>query len=197
MDNTDLSIRLYSAQTAVVQNRLMEDGVCFSKRRYVIQKYEESAPVFTAAYDWFVQEAAKIVPKPEKAEYPYWAYADLYNADASKEELLRLQVPLDEVLLFDMYDWYKLLRLQYIGEDEREEAAFQSILKDRGIRNESDVILTHFYPDLKRQVQSSWKNLFRYHHALKIGSPPKSIEVMAGLWQIKREWIVDPEEPQL
>ena len=58
-------IMLYSSQAEIVLETLQRDGICFSRREYVKKKYGESAPIFTAAYDWFVKEAARHLPKPE------------------------------------------------------------------------------------------------------------------------------------
>ena len=63
------------------------------------------------------------------------------------------------------------------------------MLADYGIRKESDVILTNFYPDLKRRVQESWKRLFRNHEKIKSGNTSGVGSVQAGLWQLKKEWI--------
>lgn len=191
MDNTDNTVILYSSQSEAVVNTLEIDGVCFSKKEYVLKKYEESAPVFVAAYDWFVTEAKKYVPKPEGAEYPYWAFKDSYNVEQSSDsKLLEIHVPIKEVIFFDMYDWNKILCLQYIGETEKDEAQFRQMLADYGIRKESDVILTNFYPHLKHQVQDSWKRLFCHHDNIKQGNTEGVRSVQVGLWQLKKEWIV-------
>ena len=96
------------------------------KRRMCGKKYQESAKIFTTAYSWFVREMEKYVKKPDGAEYPYWAFREAYNVDQSMGgNFLTLEVPLDEVLLFDMYDWNKILCLKYIGEDEKDEKQFQ------------------------------------------------------------------------
>ncbi|HZX20796.1 MAG TPA: DUF3841 domain-containing protein [Clostridia bacterium] len=191
MGNKDNKVMLYSPQSEVVVNILERDGVCFSKKEYVVKKYEESAPIFVAAYDWFVMEAQKYSPKPEDAEYPYWAFRDLYSVEQSEDsKLLRLYIPLDEVIFFDMYDWGKILRLQYVGETKADEEQFRRALADYGIRKESDVILTNFYPDLKRRVQDSWKRLFRHHENIKQGDIKGVGSIQAGLWQLKKEWIL-------
>ena len=89
------TIRLYSFQTDVVYQVLKRDGVCYSKEEYVRKKYKESAKVFINAYGWFVKEAQHIVPKPEGAEYPYWAFTDLYNVDQTGDgHVLTLDVPI-------------------------------------------------------------------------------------------------------
>jgi len=190
MGNERLTVTLYSPQAPVVIDTLNRDGICFSRREYVAKKYEESAPVFLAAYDWFVKEAKKYLPKPEGAEYPYWAFLDPANVDQSAgNQALVLQVPAEEAVFFDLYDWNKILCLQYIGETEAEEMAFRRALPDYGIRRESDIILTNFYPDLKRQVQESWKRLFRHNTAVRAGDMSGIHRMQAGLWCLKKEWL--------
>ena len=89
------------------------------KRRVCTKKYKESAKVFINAYGWFVKEAQHIVPKPEGAEYPYWAFTDLYNVDQTGDgHVLTLDVPIGEAILFDMFDWTKIMQMHYIGENE-------------------------------------------------------------------------------
>ena len=191
MGSADSRITLYSAQAQVVVNTLEREGVCFSRREYVESKYEESAPIFVAAYSWFAAEAEKYLPKPQGASYPYWAFRDLYSVEQSADSrALRLSVPVDAAVFFDMYDWNKVIRLQYMGETKAEEDRFRQKLAAYGVRRESDVILTPFYPDLKREVQDSWQRLFRYHEKIKAGEANGAQSVQAGLWQLKKEWIV-------
>lgn len=191
MDKRTNRVVLYSSQAELVVDILQRDGVCFSKKQYVVKKYEESAPIFVAAYDWFVMEAEKHLAKPKEAEYPYWAFKEVQNVDLSgNNKLLKLSVPMDQVLFFDMYDWYKILRLQYIGESEADEERFQQMVADQGINRESDIILTSFYPYLKRQVKDSWKRLFRHNESIRQGNLEGVESVQAALWQIKKEWVV-------
>lgn len=190
MGNRDSTITLYSSQDEAVVNALMQEGRCFSKREYVEKKYGESAPIFVAAYGWFVKEAAKRLERPAGAGYPYWAFQELYDVDASQDSrVLKLRVPRGEAVFFDMFDWIKVLRLQYIGETEAEEACFKQKLADYGIRREMDVVLTGFYPALKREVENSWSRLFRHHEKIREGQAHGAKSVQAGLWQLKKEWI--------
>lgn len=169
------------------------EGTAFSKRVYVQKKYQESAAVFTTAYDAFVKEAVRLVPKPAGAEYPYWAFPDFRELDVSGGgRVMELIVPLDDVILFDRFDWYKVLQLSYLGETEEEEKAFAEKLKLYGIRHSTDVMLTPFYPELKREITDSWQNLFRHNDALKNGDLSKVRSVQASLWCIKKEWFSDP-----
>lgn len=190
MSKEKKTIRLYTAQTQTVVDVIERDGVCYSKEEYVRKKYQESAKVFVAAYSWFVREAEKIVPKPEGAEYPYWAFMDLYNVEASGAQVQVLEVPIDEVIFFDLMDWNRIMQMGYIGENEKDEKAFRAELSDWGIRS-ADAMLTNFYPDFKRRIEESWKRLFRHHEAIKNGDKTGVHGVQAGLWRIKKEWIVE------
>lgn len=189
MDRQSHTITLYTSQTETVLQVLEQDGVCFSKEAYVRKKYEESAPIFLTAYSFFVQEAGKFAPKPEGAEYPYWAFHDLYNVDASgRAGILKLRVPIEETVLFDVRDWNRILCLKYLGETEEEEKRFQKELDARGL-TETKIMLTDFYPDWKREIKESWKRLFRHHETLCQGQDVTKNGIQAGLWRLKREWI--------
>ena len=101
-------------------------------KKAIRKKYKESAKVFINAYGWFVKEAQHIVPKPEGAEYPYWAFTDLYNVDQTGDgHVLTLDVPIGEAILFDMFDWTKIMQMHYIGENESEESAFSEELRQQ------------------------------------------------------------------
>ena len=192
MEVKDIKIMLYTAQSELVANHLRNDGICFSKRKYGEKKYEESAPIFLAAYSWFVSEAVKYAPRPEGAEYPYWVFPDLYNVEQHLDsELLRMLVPMEEAIFFDMFDWNKILSLRYLALTEAEEEAFRKKLEAQGVKRESDIMLTGFYPMLKREVQESWKNLFRHHENIRKGNTDGVNHVQAALWCFKKEWLIE------
>lgn len=186
MGNESDTIRLYSAQTEIVAKVIEREGVCYSKAEYVKKKYQESAPIFLTAYSWFVSQMPKYVEKPERAEYPYWAFADLYSVDQS-EQVLHLSVPKAEAVFFDVMDWNKIMRLSYIGENEAEEKAFFVEMAECGL-NWNDVMLTNFYPEWKQKILQSWERLFRHHEQIKAGDFSGVHSVQAGLWRIKKEW---------
>lgn len=187
MGNESNTIKLYSSQTNIVLEAIERDGACYSKAEYVRRKYQESAPIFLTAYSWFVSQMPKYVEKPEGAEYPYWAFKDLYNVDQS-ENILNLTVPKDEAVYFDMLDWNKVMRLSYIGETPEEEKAFFEDMALRGL-NWNDVMLTSFYPEWKQKIMKSWERLFRHHEQIKAGDYSGVHSVQAGLWRIKKDWI--------
>lgn len=196
MDSANNHIILYSPQDTIVWRVVNEFGISLSRREYIADKYEESAQIFLTAYEAFIREAEKIVPRCDSTAYPYWAFASPEQIDSMDRKVMKLEVPLNEVVLFDQYDWYKVLRLSYIGETPEEEAEFVHELERRGIRDASDVVLRPFYPDLKRKITSSWSRLFRYDALIKEAAAaggelviPGVRAVQAGLWCIKKEWL--------
>ena len=199
---------LYSPQSQAVWDVLKEKDAAYCRREYIRRKYQEVSGIFLSTYDAFVREAQNIVPRPEEAESPYWAFISPRDLDASAGgSVMRLHIPVDQAVFFDMYDWYKVLKLSYIAGSEEDEAAFSRELAQRGIRNVSDVFLTAFYPDLTRRVMESWKRLFRWDSAIQEclaempeDSPrlpdektglPRSVQ--AGIWWIRREWLENAE----
>lgn len=186
MDKGNYKIKLYTSQSDIVLQIIENEGVSYSKKEFVRKKYLESAPIFITAYSWFVEEAKKIIPKPEKAEYPYWAFKKLYNLDDSAYgNVLELNVPLEEVILFDLFDWNKIICMKYIGVSGKDEMEFKETIKKFGLK-ETDIMLTNFYPELKQSIIESWKRLFRNHENIKNGNEEGIGGVQAGLWQIKR-----------
>ena len=92
-------------------------------------------------------------------------------------------------MLFDLYDWNKILCMKYLGENEEEEQSFSQELARRGLR-EYDVMGTAFYPELKQKILDSWPRLFRHHAALLRGDCTGVGGVQAGLWRLRAEWVV-------
>ena len=188
------AVKMYASQADAVLAAVDRDGVAFSKEAYVRKKYGESAWIFLEAYRFFVREAERYVKKPAGAEFPYWAYGDLLDFDHSGNgNVQELLLPAGEAVFFRVSDWNKILCMKYIGEDEAEEARFQEELKSCGLR-EDQVMRSSFYPEWKNRILGSWQRLFRFHEEILQGIRSGSLQdlsgIQAGLWQIRREWIV-------
>jgi hypothetical protein len=191
MDTERNTVILCSPQAEAVWNAVLNDGIAYSRREYVAKKYEECADIFLTAYDAYIREACMIVPRPDDRAYPYWAFASKEQLDLSGGgRVMTLEVPVNEAVFFDQYDWYKVLRLSYIGESEEDEAAFDRKLAMRGIIDSSEAILKPFYPDIRREITGSWKRLFRHDDAIRRGDASAVRAVQAGLWCIKKEWLI-------
>ena len=190
MDTKGGLVKLYSPQAEAVWEAVMNEGAACSRREFVQRKYEDCAGIFLTAYDAYIREAEKIVPRPDDKAYPYWAFASEDMVDRSGGvRVMKLEVPMSEVVFFDQYEWYKVLRLSYLGLSAEDEAAFARKLEMRGIRDTSEAVLKPFYPDIKSEIVGSWKRLFRHDAAVKSGDTSGVRAVQAGFWQIKKEWL--------
>ena len=190
MDQTGDRITLFTAQREVVIEELMRDGVCHSRERYVREKYgAEVYPVYRECYGWYVKAASEYVPRPDGEPYPYWAFQHSYNLELSGNVfLMELSVPRTACVFFDVDDWRKVLCLEYMDPDPVKERAYKEELSLRGLRSE-DVMLGGFYPEQKREILLSWNALFHHHERIVNGDMDGVLELQAGLWEIRKEWV--------
>ena len=193
MEQTQKPVILYSAQRQIVCDIIRDEGVYFAKRRFVKSKYQESAPLFLAVYDWYVAQAAQVVPRPPEAEIAVWSFTDPANAYAGGDSrLLKLQVPPGQAVFFNMDDWTRLLNFDSLGgEDARQ--TYRKELEAQGIGDPFQVAISPFYPALKRRLLDSWTQLFRHHDDIAAGNLNAVPHVQAGLWCIRREWVMEDD----
>lgn len=180
------TITLYTQQAQVVLDTIEREGTTRVKREFIEAKYGEEAWVFQQAYAFYNQHASKLVPAPEGAESGIWCYVDeRWAVSGAGGFLLKLEVPRNQVVLFDLRVWNKMLNLQYVGTSEADEEAFEARVANMGVKNMAEVFNTAFYPTVKREIQQSWQCLFTSAEQC----PETYLE--AGLWEIRREWLID------
>lgn len=185
----DGTITLFTAQTQVVLDAIERDGFSRVKREYVQRKYGEGSWIFQQAYSFFAQHAPRYVQPPEGAESGIWCFADWHLAlSGAGCSLIELDVPRESAVLFDSRVWNRMLNLEYIGSGTEDEAAFERKLANMGIKSTAEVFSTAFYPTVKSEILRSWQRLFDSAEEC----PEAYIE--AGLWELRREWIVSVRE---
>lgn len=183
------TVRLYASQAAPVWNAIQADGVAFCKEEYIQKKYGVAAPVFLTAYRWFIGKASQLVPPPAGAGFPYWVFADPFLMESGASSyVLTLDVPTEEAVFFDMFEWNKVLQFHPLCESEAQERSFLAELSARGIQPH-DVMLTGFYPDLRYEILDSWNRLFRHQDAVRQGNTEGIASLQASVWQIKKDWV--------
>ena len=184
MKDDENMVTVWTAKEAVVMEAIERDGVSYVKKEYLDKKYGETAWIFNTAYEFFVKEAKKRGIKPEEAESPIWVCKDETAVlKSSGTTLLKLNVPKEEVIFFDLRDWNKILNLGYLGTEE-ETARFAQKLKTQGMKDSLEIFKSPFYPLLKRELVKSWNQLFDREE-------PSDEYVEGALWMIKKEWMVE------
>ena len=168
------------------QDIVDKDGVNYVKQAYITKKYQDTAWIFDTAYKFFRQEAVKIIPKPQEAESPIWMYRDkkwaVPNAGCRR---MHLEIPKDELILFDRRTWNKILNMEYVGTDE-EIAAFEQEYKRQGVRDPLDIMKSSFYPLLAQKIKKSWQHLFT-------DPLPEETYWQGAVWYLKKDWVVREE----
>ncbi len=178
-------IKLWTCQSKVVLDTVMNDGVYHVKREFVAEKYQEVSKIFLTAYDWFVANAKRIVKKPEDADFPVWTWRDpKYLEHFDDSVILLLEIEIDKVILFDSGKWNKILNLSYIPKDKDDRLKFSQELEKYNISDDSTAYMSNFYPQLKSKIKRSWNRLF--DEDIKISGIDQ-----AAIWEIRKDWIID------
>ncbi|MGC4018218.1 MAG: DUF3841 domain-containing protein [Muricomes sp.] len=176
-------IVMWTGQQDIVMKTLNETGWYVVKRSYVEQKYKETAWIFQEAYQYLAQCTAGLLTRPMEAESPVWVYKyahQIYGGEGTT--YLELEIPRNQVIIFDMRKWNRILNLDFVGKTQQEEEEFQKWLEKRGIRDNLAVFSTSFYPVEKQEIKKSWRNLLEI--------PVREEEYIQGMtWELKKEWI--------
>lgn len=181
--HADEYISMWTVQTKKVIEILNREGITYVKNQYIAQKYKDTAWSFQEAYRFFSKKARLLVGKPEEADSPIWMFCDRRWAVADQDTLqIQLNIPREEVILFDMRTWSKILSLSFVG-TEVQEKEFAKELKRMGITHSCDVFDNPYYPFIKSKILKSWERLFTEECT--------DIYYMQGAtWKLKQEWIV-------
>lgn len=190
MDIKDNYITLYTTQEKKILEILNKDKVYFPKLRFIKEKYSETSHIFLYAYSWFKEHASQIVKPDEESESAVWTFCEKkYTSKYPNTNILKLSVPISEVILFRMSDWNKVLNYKLIADNITEEKEFEKKIHLNGINYEGDIFSTPYYPALKKEVLDSWNKLFKYDSKIKNGYNPNFSDLQGAIWKIDYNWI--------
>lgn len=178
-------MKVWTRQSLIAWEQLEKDGVLKTKRRHALDKYGDCRDIFMLCYDWLVKEASARIAKPEGAEGPLWLALrpDFLPCPASCTLVLELEMAPENMLVFDMGKWDYILNYWYIPLNEADRLEFRKELDKNGVRNQSEVMMTHFYPILRRRMMESWSRLFDEEVRLSENN-------QAICWEIRKEWVL-------
>lgn len=189
MDYSDNQVTLYTSQSRVVVEQLLKSGRHVVDNTFIKEKYGETAQVFLQAYSWYRQNAANVVARPAEADSAIWTFLDVKYLDYSADsQLIKLRVPVENVVFFRMSDWNRILNLRFIGTEE-EQAMYYNKLKKYNVSYEGDVYTTAFYPHLKTELVRSWQKLFQYDAEIKTTKRLPFEDIQGGIWEIQQAWV--------
>lgn len=181
-------VKVWTRQHKNVLKTLKEKGVYRVRERYIRKKLDDCADIYLDVYRWLRNEAAKRMEIPEELKYPIWLSIEeeLKLPAAEGMVFFELEVPRDQVMVFDMLKWDYIVNYLYLPEDKEDRKRFKEKLKKYNINVESDIYLQNFYPRLKKEMTSSWERLFD-------SSIELSDQKVAISWELKEDWVVNYE----
>lgn len=183
MSSTD-TITMWTGQTSVVMDEIKRTGRYMVKKEYVNHKYGESAWIFQEAYQYLAVKAENMIERPKGAESPVWVYREAGQIFGGKDvHYLKLCIPANKLILFDSRKWNRILNLNYIGKDEKDEETFEQRMRSRGIHDMLKIFSTGYYPMEKREVKKSWDRLFGDNNI-------EEAYLQGMTWEICEEWII-------
>lgn len=189
MDYRDHQVTLFTSQSQVVVDKIVETGRYTVKNEFISKKYGETSQVFLQAYGWYRQNASQIVERPADGDSAIWSFLNINYLDYSADsKIIKLRVPIEQIVFFRMSDWNKILNLRLLGTPE-EEAEYYERLKKFNVAYEGDVYTTGLYPHLKTELVRSWQKLFQYDHMIKETKNLPFDDIQGGIWEIRNSWV--------
>ena len=185
MDNG--TVKLYTRQNDKTLAQLERDGRIINQRAYVRLHFGDMAEHYLESYDWFTQEAAKRVPKPEDVSASIWCSISANNClkPIPGTVVYVLEVPKAQVIYFDEGKWDYVLNRIYIPADEADRDAYKKHLKALGVQNGFEFFQGRYkgmYPQEMERIRESWKRVFQIDNWT-------IFNVCGNIWEIRKEWI--------
>ena len=138
------TVKLYTRQNDKTLAQLERDGRIINQRAYVKLHFGDMADHYLESYDWFTQEAAKRVPKPEDVQASIWCSISANNClkPIDGTVVYVLEVPKEQVIYFDEGKWDYVLNRIYIPADEDDRLAYKKHLKASYLKNSGKNIVS-------------------------------------------------------
>ncbi|WP_312637232.1 DUF3841 domain-containing protein [Oscillibacter sp.] len=180
-------VRAWTRQHSDVLKELESTGVYRVKKEHICEKNGQISEYYLELYDWYSYNAARLVPRPEGAEYPIWLFLteDTRLPPIEGTVVLALEIPRDQIVITDVERWGYRVNYMYIPLDEQDGLRHEQELQRNGIVNEPALIQTskgNFYPLLKRKIIGSWQRVFE--------APAQGSNVEQGtVWELRKEWL--------
>lgn len=181
-------VRLYTRQNEKTLLMLERDGRIINQRIYVQLHFGDMAYHYLECYDWFAQEAARRVPRPEGVELSIWCATrpELCLPPIPGTVVYILKKPRDQVVFFDEARWDFVLNHRYLPVDQADDDAYRKHLQEIGVANGYEFFRGRYagkYPEETRRILQSWERVF---------DTPSSnaYSVCGNIWEIRQEEIL-------
>ena len=177
-------IKVWTKQHENVLRELNEHGRYTAKKEYIIKDLGEHAGLVLEAYDWLVAHTPNTKQRPADAEYPVWVSLknEATMLPSSGCVILELSLEPEMITKVNIMKWGAILDYSYIPADPKDAACHRELLDSYRV-SDAKAYMSQFYPDIKREIQESWKRLF--DDSVSLGND----DCYGNIWEIRKEWI--------
>lgn len=187
-DSTN-KVTLWTRQDIRSLEELKNNGVIRIKRKNLEEKFDLISDHIIYLYNWFVNAANKIVPKPEDVEFPIWcSISEQYMLRPTTDQVVYvLKVDKSEIIYFDGMKWDYVLNHHYVPKDEKDAEEYARYIESKGFKNSFSFIdekTSHFYPEERKKVMDSWIRVFDT-------GVWDIFRIQANIWEIRPDMIIN------
>lgn len=135
------------------------------------------------AYDW-LKEQTHSSHKPDDATYPIWVspIKEATMMPSPTHPILELLIDPGLMTKVNINKWGAILNFSYLPLDEADARRHRTLLAERGL-SDAQIVMSRFYPELKRDIISSWSRLF--DESINLGGD----SYYGIIWELKKGWI--------
>lgn len=176
------TIRVWTKQHIRVWEQLQQQGVYHARRSGIL--HNEDTQLMIEAYDWLAANTPNASGKPEGAEYPIWLSFSREGTMLPTPDTVLLELEIDPELItyINIHKWGTILNRAYIPGDPQDARRHAQLLRDYNI-TDVQACITPFYPQIKREIQSSWLRLF--DDSIQLNNP----QAYGNIWEVRKEWV--------
>ncbi|MEF2562362.1 MAG: DUF3841 domain-containing protein [Negativibacillus sp.] len=177
-------ITVWTKQHRSVLEQLEKTGRYIARREYIEIENQECAPLVLEVYDWLVQHSPNAKQKPADVDYPVWVSFAQDTTYLPQEQTVTLKLDLDPALIAPVHiaKWGTILNYSYIPLNEQDARRHRQLLESYRV-SDTQAYMSHFYPQIKREIIDSWGRLF--DDSVHLNSDQK----YGIIWEIKKEWV--------
>ena len=177
-------ITVWTKQNTAVLDQLDKKGRFIADERYIRRELEDTSDIMLFIYRWLADHMPSVSEKPSDVSFPVWV-SFTREATMMPEPgytVLELCVPEEQVVRLNIAKWTRITNYSYIPLDDEDESEHNRKLREQGTNN-ARAVMTQFYPELKKDIISSWDRLF--DEGVALGND----NAYGLVWEVRKEWI--------
>jgi len=205
-------MKIYTIQPVSIYNQLICEGIFHSQplldpdsNSFLAASEDFKIPL---AYGWICEKMmTKGMKRPGNDIFPTWAYVHWWGSKHSKPDLrssqirswakdsrmvlMTLEVPAEELLVFDYGFWIYCLSYSYIG-TVKESEQFDRLCRKSGLSLWRDEPFPEPFHD---ELLNSWEMVFDLEKSRKLRRLKKdNHDIQATFWSLRKEYVVSAVE---